>query len=78
MGKRRRKSMKNESTAITPEQALEELRQKVNIRDQMGGALYYNILNDECCQYANKCVSLGCDKAEIEKILGSGTFSYIN
>lgn len=66
--------MANDTTAISPEQALEELRQKVNIRNQMGGALYYNILNDECCQLANKCVSLGCDRAEVEKILGPETF----
>jgi hypothetical protein len=56
------------------DQALEELKKKVNIRNQMGGALYYNILNDECCQLANKCTELGCDRKQIESILGQGTF----
>jgi hypothetical protein len=66
--------MANDTSVITPEQALDELRKRVNMRNQMGGALYYNILNDECCQLANRCANLGCDKAEVEKILGPGTF----
>jgi hypothetical protein len=70
--------MVNNKPENTAEQALEELRQKVNLRNQMGGALYYNILNDECCQLANSCAKLGCDRKEIERILGAGTFSYIN
>jgi len=56
------------------DQALEELKSKVKLRDQMGGALYYNVLNDECCKLANKCVELGCDRNTIESILGLGTF----
>ncbi len=53
---------------------LNELKGKVEIRDKMGGALYYNILNDECCQLANKCLSLGCDKNQISEMLGHGSF----
>ncbi len=56
------------------EMLLNELKEKANLRDQMGGALYFNILNDECCQIANKCLTAGCDKVEIEAILGKGNF----
>jgi hypothetical protein len=57
----------------TPESMLQKLRERVRIRDQMGGALYYNVLNDECCQIANKCAELGCDQAVVSAILGPGT-----
>ena len=55
--------------------ALENLKRKVKLRDSMGGSLYYNVTNEECCQLANKCLSIGCDKSEIESILGQGTFT---
>jgi hypothetical protein len=64
----------NELSALTADQALDKLRQKVSLRDQMSGDLYYNILNGECCELANKCLKLGCDTTEIESILGQGTF----
>lgn len=69
--------MDDKKIEITQEMsvALEELRQKVKLRDQMGGALYYNILNDECCQLANKCAQLGCSREDIGSILGKGTFT---
>lgn len=59
----------------TPEKVLEELKQKVQLRDQMGGSLYYNVMNDECCQLANKCLSVGCSRSDIDLILGQGTFT---
>ena len=55
---------------------LEELKSKVSLRDRMGGALYWNVLNDECCQLADKCVFAGCDRNDIRKILGEGTFCF--
>lgn len=64
-----------QSAASTPEQALDELRQRVQLRDKMGGNLHWNVLNDECCQIANKCAELGCDRETIESILGPGTFT---
>jgi hypothetical protein len=66
--------MANDTSVLTPEQALDELRERVNIRSRMGGALYYNILNDECCQLATNCARLGCNREEIKKILGPDTF----
>lgn len=56
------------------EKLLNELKSKVKIRNQMSGALYYNMLNDECCQLANKCLSLGCNREQVSEILGHGTF----
>lgn len=58
----------------TPESTIQSLKDKVNLRDKMGGAIYWNILNDECCQLANKCIELGCDRTEVSAILGLGTF----
>ncbi len=59
----------------TKEEPLEELKEHVKVRDQMGGALYWNILNDECCQIANKLASLGVNRAAIVQILGPGNYS---
>jgi hypothetical protein len=55
------------------DELMAELKEHVSLRNQMGGALYWNIINDECCQIANKCQALGGDRQEISKILGPGT-----
>jgi len=55
----------------TKEALLAELKEHVRVRNKMGGALYWNVLNDECLQIAEKCLSLGCDREEIDKILRS-------
>ena len=54
---------------------IEELKDKVKLRDSMGGNLYYNVMNDECCQLANECISIGCDREQVSKILGHRTFN---
>jgi hypothetical protein len=56
----------------TVEEGLIMLKWKVNTRDQMGGAMYWNILNDECCDLANKLVSMGCDRAKITEVYPDG------
>jgi hypothetical protein len=53
----------------TKESLLAELREHVKVRNMMGGALYWNVLDEECFQIAAKCVFLGCDKKEISKLL---------
>ncbi len=55
------------------EKDYEELRKKVNLRDQMCGNLYWNIMNDECCELANEISAKGGDKSKISEILGKGT-----
>lgn len=57
-----------------PEELLKELQKAVDIRDSMGGALYWNICNDDCCELAGICLSRGCNRLDLEKILGAGTF----
>ncbi len=56
---------------------IEELKNHVKIRNQMGGNLYYNIVNDECCQKAQLLVSKGVNKDELSEILGPGTHTRI-
>lgn len=51
-----------------------KLRSRVETRDQMGGALYWNILNDEACAIATKLVHLGVPRAELADILGAGNY----
>lgn len=63
-----------ELNEISKEEAFEKLKQSVDIRNQMGGAMYWNILNDECCVIASKCVSLGIDRSEITPLLGEGNY----
>jgi hypothetical protein len=58
----------------TAEELLKELKEKVNIRDQMGGTLYWNILNDKACTLANECLEAGINRQEIEELLGKGNF----
>lgn len=62
--------MSNDFTTI--EEGLEKLKKKVNIRDQMGGVMYWNICNDECCEISNKLLAMGCDRAKIEEIYPDG------
>jgi hypothetical protein len=51
-----------------------ELREKVNLRDKTCGAMYRNILNDDACLIANKCLELGGNRSQIEELLGEGNF----
>lgn len=59
---------------MSKEDALKKLKQTVDIRDSMCGDLYWNVLNDECCQIANKCRTLGIDRDEIASLLGTGNY----
>ena len=59
----------------TVEEGKEVLKKHVSIRDEMGGAMYWNALNDECCTIANKLKDIGANKDEISQILGEGTHS---
>lgn len=58
----------------TYEKGIEQLKAAVAIRDKMGGALYYNIMNDDCVEIANKIQSRFGRKAEIGDILGEGNY----
>lgn len=51
------------------ETGLQKLKDAVSLRNKMGGALYYNILNDDCNEIADKLRTLGADPDEIIAIL---------
>lgn len=54
----------------TIEQGIERLKEAVNIRDGMGGAMYWNILNDDCCELASQLRRRGADREVLHNILG--------
>jgi hypothetical protein len=56
----------------TVDEGKEKLRKAIEIRDSMGGAMYYNICNDDCAELANKLVAAGADRKEVSAIIGSG------
>jgi len=55
---------------ITLEEGIEKFKGAINIRNKMGGALYYNIIDDECLQLADKLVDEGADRKMIAEIGG--------
>lgn len=63
-----------ETNFSTVEDGLKQLEKAVEIRDQMGGAMHWNILNDDCCTIANELVRLGANRQELGDIIGQGNF----
>lgn len=63
-------SLKPEETI---EQGIERLRKVVQIRDKMGGQLYWNIMNDDACELASQLSRRGADRDLLSEILGAGT-----
>jgi hypothetical protein len=63
-----------EINKTSKEEALEQLKKTVNTRDKMCGVMYWNILNDECCEIANRCLELGIDRNAIVSLLGEGNY----
>jgi len=62
---------------ILPKEAILALRSIVCTRNRMGGALYWNVSNDEACQVANHALKLGVAYDEIAEILGQENFMEI-
>ena len=60
-----------DTTFETKEQGLEKLKETVSIRNQMGGALYWNIVNDDCLEIADKLFDMGVTSSEIREILNT-------
>ena len=68
-------SIKSEEVnLISKEEVFEKLKKSINTRNQMGGAMYWNILNDECCEIANKCLELGIDRSKLTPLIGEGNY----
>ncbi|MFZ3171944.1 MAG: hypothetical protein WA118_08195 [Carboxydocellales bacterium] len=55
-----------------PEKLLEELAEHVRVRNQMGGDLWYNVMHDECCKIADKCVALGLPSQKVYQTVMNG------
>lgn len=55
----------------TVEEGIQKLKEGVALRNQMGGALYWNILNDDCEKIARKLWMMGADYGEICNIMNS-------
>ena len=53
----------------TKEEGLEKLKDAVRLRNQMGGAMYWNMLNDDCLMMAEKLMGMGVPKADLVDIL---------
>jgi hypothetical protein len=51
------------------DELLKELKSMVNMRNKMGGAMYYNICNDDAHQIANRLVCLGVSFNTVQEIL---------
>lgn len=47
---------------------IEKLREHVKLRNLMGGAMYWNITNDQCLCLADRLVKDGADKNLIAEI----------
>lgn len=53
----------------TKEEGLEKLKGAARLRNQMGGALYWNILNDDCLRMADRLLSMGVSRDTLAGIL---------
>ena len=53
----------------TINEGIEKLKECVSIRNQMGGALYWNICNDDCLKLADKLIDKGANLSDIKQIL---------
>lgn len=53
----------------TVEEGKEKLKNAVSIRNTMGGALYWNICNDDCLVIADKLLGMGSPMIAVKEIL---------
>lgn len=53
----------------TLEEGMGKLEKAVSIRNQMGGALYWNICNDDCISLAAELIQKGADSNKIHELL---------
>ena len=54
----------------TPKEGIEKLKKAVATRNQMGGAMYWNICEDDCLRLADKLTAAGVDKDLIASVGG--------
>lgn len=54
----------------TPGEGIAKLKKAVETRNQMGGALYFNVCEEDCLRLADELTAAGVDKQTIAKIGG--------
>jgi hypothetical protein len=54
------------------ETGMKKLKENITLRNKMGGAMYWNMVNDDCRLIANKCIILGGDSEVIRSIMNGG------
>ena len=59
-------------TFSSEEEGIEKLKKAVSVRNQMGGALYFNICEEDCLRLADNLSAVGVDKNIIASIGGWG------
>ena len=59
----------------TIEKGIEELKRAVDLRNSMGGAMYYNMLNEDVLRIADKLISMGAEKSQLESIMGTWQYA---
>lgn len=57
----------------TVEEGYKQLKEAVTLRDQMAGAMFWNLMNEDCCEIARNIAIKGGDIKLISSILGEGT-----
>lgn len=59
----------------TIEKGIEELKRAVDLRNSMGGAMYYNMLNEDVLRIADKLIGMSADKSKLEGIMGTWQYA---
>ncbi|MCM1220661.1 MAG: hypothetical protein NC548_39850 [Lachnospiraceae bacterium] len=55
----------------TVEEGTKELKRMVNLRNSMGGAMYYNMCNEDVLRIADKLLDIGAVKQDLIDIMGT-------
>jgi len=58
----------------TVEEGMDLLKKAVEVRNKMGGNMYWSMLNDEVCKIGSKTLKLGGDYEKIADIIGRENF----
>ena len=59
----------------TIEKGIEELKRAVDLRNSMGGEMYYNMLNEDVLRIADKLIGMGADRSKLEGIMGTWQYA---
>jgi aspartyl/asparaginyl-tRNA synthetase len=60
-----------------PEVCFAKLKDHIDLRNKMMGAMYYEITQDECHAIAVRCYQLGYDKTKLLKFCEENKLEYV-